>query len=356
MIADAAPTPGGVRDGPKREAMISMAFRTSVERLPGGRDVLRLSDEASGASASILPSYGFNLFDLRLPIGGKATPIIVASPGWADAPKDAGRNGIPILFPFPNRIGGGKYSFGGKTYQLPLNLGPNAIHGFALTAAWDLVEHGADAEAAFAVGRYHIGVHSPASADLWPTDATLIVRYALAGRKLTMTTTVSNPTDRDLPYGFGIHPYFRLPFAPGGDPAATSVVLPAAKRWALSEFLPTGQVEEVDRRLDFRKGQPRADLHLDDVLTGLSFEAGKCTCRLVDLARKAEFRLGFDAGFRELVVYTPNEPDVISLEPYTQTTDAIRLQPKGIDAGLRVLKHGQSDTFAITMETAETPA
>ena len=33
-----------------------------------------------------------------------------------------------------------------------------------------------------------------------------------------MNVTVSNPGADDLPYGFGIHPYFRLPFAPGGDP------------------------------------------------------------------------------------------------------------------------------------------
>ena len=88
------------------------------------------------------------------------------------------------------------------------------------------------------------------------------------------------------------------------------------------------------------------------LLTGLAFEGDRCVCRLVDTAKKAEFRLGFDKNFRELVVYTPpSDPDVISLEPYTQTTDAINLQPKGKDAGLRVLKHGQSDTMVITMET-----
>jgi aldose 1-epimerase len=55
---------------------------------------------------------------------------------------------------------------------------------------------------------------------------------------------------------------------------------------------------------------------------------------------------------REFVLYTPpNSPDVIALEPYTQTTDAINLQPRGVDAGLRVLGHGASETLLITMET-----
>ena len=51
--------------------------------------------------------------------------------------------------------------------------------------------------------------------------------------------------------------------------------------------------------------------------------------RLVDMDKKAEFHLTFDHGFRELVVYTPsNQPDVLAVEPYTQTTDAINLQAR----------------------------
>ena len=114
----------------------------------------------------------------------------------------------------------------------------------------------------------------------------------------------------------------------------------------------TGEIRPVDARLDFRKGQPIKGLKLDDVLTGLEYHGRRGLARLVDLDKKAEFRLTFDDRIRELVVYTPpNKPDVLAVEPYTQTTDAINLQPKGIDAGLRVLGHGRQDTFTITMES-----
>ena len=43
------------------------------------------------------------------------------------------RSGIPVLFPFPNRIRDGRFTWDGRTIELPLNdpTQKNAIHGFA---------------------------------------------------------------------------------------------------------------------------------------------------------------------------------------------------------------------------------
>ena len=318
-----------------------------------GRTVYTLHDDATGASASVLPGYGFNLFDLRLPVGGQVLPLLDSAPDFAENPRNPGRNGIPILVPFPTRIDHGKFTFNGKSYVLPANNGPHSIHGFALDAPWSVASQKSDGGAAEITGRYQISVNSPAQRPLWPTDAVLEVRYALAGRALTMTVTVSNPTNEDLPYGFGVHPYFRCPFKPGGDLAKTRVVVPASKYWPLEGFIPTGETRPVDARLDFRKGQPMKGLKLDDVLTGLEFEGRHCVCRLQDLSNGGEFRLSVDKNIRELVLYTPPGPgDVISIEPYTQTTDAINLAEKKVDGGLRVLAHGASHSFSIVMETA----
>ena len=319
----------------------------------GGRDVYTLHDDATGATASVLPAFGFNLFDLRLPAAGAVRRVIVAEPDFAENPRSPARNGVPVLFPYPNRVKLGKFTFRGKAYDLPVNSGTHSIHGFALNVPWDVVETTTEGGAASLTGRYQISKNSPEMRGHWPTDAVLQVRYALAGRRLTMTVTVTNPTADDLPYGFGIHPYFRCPFTPGGDPGKTRVTLPAARFWPLDGFIPTGDRRPVDDRLDFRKGKPMKGLKLDDVLAGLSFEGDRCVCRLADLSLAAEFRLSFDRNFRELVVYTPpGAGDVISLEPYTQTTDAINLDARKVDAGLRVLGHGKTDTMTIVMETA----
>lgn len=326
-----------------------MGFVTGTRKV-GKNIVYDLIDDRAGCTASILPSFGFNLFDLRLPIDGKIRPVIYSAPDFAENPRGGAGNGIPVLFPFPNRIRDGRFTFDGVAYQIPPNSGPNAIHGFAAEAAWDVLEHGADKDGAKIVGRYHLSKNSPEAVDHWPADAILTLEYRLKGLVLTLSITVNNPTAKPLPYGLGFHPYFRLPFDKGSDLAKTAVILPASKYWPLVDFLPTGEIKAVDPRLDFRKGQPIQGLKLDDVLTGLPGRRDQ-VARLVDWNLKSEVRVGFDENFRELVVYTPpDKPDVISIEPYTQTTDAINLQARGIDAGLRVLKHGETQRMTLSIE------
>ncbi|RUL89766.1 aldose 1-epimerase [Tautonia sociabilis] len=322
----------------------------------GNRPIFVLSDTDSGASASILPSYGFNLFDLHLPAAGAPRSLVVTAPGWEKNPEKPARHGFPVLFPFPNRIKNGRFSWGGTSYSLPLTKPPHAIHGFALDAEWEVIDHGEGPDGAFLTGRYRLPRTFPNGAPCWPSDGYLDIRYALHGRSLTLDATIANESEGDLPYGLGFHPYFRLPFGGGGDLDRTKVVIPASRFWVLDDSIPTGATLPVDDALDFRRGKPMRGLQVDAVLTGLEHNAeGFVVCRLVDEQARCEFRIGFDAvPFREVVVFTPpNAPDVIAVEPYTQTTDAINLQQRGVDAGLRVLRPGQQESLRIAMETAD---
>ena len=199
--------------------------------------VYSLHDDATGASASILPSFGFNLFDLRLPVGGQVRPLLDAAADFAENPSHPARSGTPILFPFPNRIRDGHFHVWGS---VPSSCRPRMALTPSMASPWMRAgmssTHAASAEAAYVAGRYQIAKQSPASRSLWPTDAILEVRYSLAGRRLTMSVTVSNPTADDLPYGFGIHPYFRLPFSPGADLEQTRVIFPASQLLGSQRF------------------------------------------------------------------------------------------------------------------------
>ena len=219
-----------------------------------------------------------------------------------------------------------------------------------------MTDRGEGPDGAFVTGRFRLDPTGPDGSPRWPTGGFLDLRYSLSGRTLNLDATVSNESDADLPYGLGFHPYFRLPLGPGGDLARTRVIIPASKQWVLEDSIPTGRVEPVDERVDFRSGKPMSDPKVDDVLTGLQPNAeGFVVCRLIDDAIGAEFRIGFEAAhFREVVVFRPPyADDVIAVEPYTQTTDAINLQPRGVDAGLRVLRPGEQESMRIAMATAD---
>jgi aldose 1-epimerase len=336
-----------------------MIYAARVETVDGQK-VVSLANETTGAGASILPDVGFNLFDLRLPARGALHALVASRPGWPQEPTFPTKSGIPILFPFPNRIAGASYEFAGKTYSLEANKPPNAIHGFATEAAWSVAGLGSDAHSAWVTGRFQLSKHAPDDLPRWPADAAIEVTYTLSGSSLRLDATVSNPGDAPLPWGFGIHPYFHLPFDPEGDTARTRITLPASEFWVLDQAIPTGERRSVesDPRLDFRAGRPIAGAELDDVLTGLAFDGPTATARLTDLALGLELRIGFDRNFRDLVAFTPPTGlgRVLAVEPYTMTTDAIHLEARGLDAGLRVMPPGESAKLAIRLELAELPA
>ena len=73
----------------------------------------------------------------------------MASDDFPENPANPGRNGTPVLFPFPNRIRDSKYTFAGKSYDVPTGGKPMAIHGFAISAKWEVAD----------VASGHRGVH-----------------------------------------------------------------------------------------------------------------------------------------------------------------------------------------------------
>src|SRR5690349_10946688 len=96
-----------------------MAYRVSTES-HGSRTVYTLHDETTGASAAVLPSYGFNLFSLKLPAAGALREVLHSAADFAENPSGGARYGTPILFPYPNRVRGGHYRYGDRDYQLPV--------------------------------------------------------------------------------------------------------------------------------------------------------------------------------------------------------------------------------------------
>src|SRR5687768_16737287 len=59
--------------------------------------------------------------------------------GYAEGEMADGARGQPLL-PWPNRLDGGRYDFGGRSFQLPIDEveRQNAIHGLTRWANWNV--------------------------------------------------------------------------------------------------------------------------------------------------------------------------------------------------------------------------
>src|SRR5690349_5486847 len=96
-------------------------------------EIVILRDAATGASAEILVSQGFNCFRLTAMHAAMPVEVIYAPADFASGQGRPSRGGIPLLFPFPGRIRGTVFHWEGKDYMLqPGDAFGNAIHGFAL--------------------------------------------------------------------------------------------------------------------------------------------------------------------------------------------------------------------------------
>ena len=318
----------------------------------GDHLVYVLEDRDAGSSARILADYGFNCYSFRCRVGGQQVDLLRSDDHFAEQPSRPAGNGTPLLFPFPNRIQGGRFEFGGKSYELPRNeRGVNAIHGLVYDRGWR-VKQSYEAGRSEVTGVFQLSQDAPELRKLWPADFLIELKYRLEKNLLTSRVRVTNPDSKPLPWGFGTHPYFRLPLGRAGNESRCAVAAPVSETWELKELLPTGRRLPAVATVGLDGRRPFSELKFDDVFTGLKFSDDWCTCRLKDEDAGVEVTFRFDRLFRELVVYTPPARGAICLEPYTCVTDAINLQPQGFDAGLRVLRPGQSEEGTMVLEAA----
>jgi aldose 1-epimerase len=201
-----------------------------------------------------------------------------------------------LLAPWPNRIEGGKYTFGSTTFQLELNetAHANAIHGLTRWANWKPAAHIADELTL---------THQLLGRPGYPFCLELAVNYRLhATEGLQISVTATNVGSLAAPYGNGWHPYLTTGAAlvDGCElELPASLWLPADDRG-----IPSGPAQDVTgSQFDFRQPRLIGDTKLDHALTDLTRdETGRAWAHLAD----GETRLGLWAGpgYEWLQVFT----------------------------------------------------
>jgi aldose 1-epimerase len=259
---------------------------------------------------------------------------------WQELQKHPTSYGIPILFPFPNRIRDGTFTFRGRRYVVT-----PPRHGFVRQRPWNVLATGAsDEDGAWLRSRLE-ATQYPEILTQFPWPFRIDVGYRLKDSTLHIETTVQHVgAQGDMPMGFGLHPYFR-------HPERGTVHVPARRRWELIDSLPTGKLLEVEGRYDLRRPKDLADVGVvDDIWTDLIADArGTLRCILQDLSSGLQTVVECDPEqFPHVVVYTPPVPRrAICIEPYTCPTDGFNLQNRGVESHLMVLRPGETITLNV---------
>ena len=223
--------------------------------------------------------------------------------------------GIPILYPWANRLSAGEYESNGTHVTLtPGKGGVRAddnglpIHGvLAAYPGWEITAQSANSLTA--------AVDFAAQPDLlaaFPFPHVLTQTVALSDRRLTIATTVTATGSTSVPLCFGYHPYFTIPGVPR---AQWRLATPAMRHLPVdSRGIPTGEHDEWDAR-DEPLASVTYDDGFDDVPDGAMFSLAGGDRRIV---------VRFETGYPAAQLFAPGTDDLIAIEPMAAPTDALR--------------------------------
>jgi galactose mutarotase-like enzyme len=221
--------------------------------------------------------------------------------------------GIPLLYPWANRLGARSFETLGKRIDLPedpklihADGSGTPIHGIVPSLMrWD-AERSDDGATLSAT----LSWTDPQLLELFPFMHELEFRAQAEAGELTIAVEVSSDTE-DVPVSFGFHPYLKLAGAPREQ---WTVVLPPCDGLELdARMLPTG------RRT-----------HLPTQSIGLAYRAFDdayelITPRTVFTARAAERTIAveFGDGYRYAQVFSPPGAEFVCFEPMTSPSNAL---------------------------------
>lgn len=212
------------------------------------------------------------------------------------------------LFPWPNRIADGRYTFEGRDEQLSITEPDkhNAIHGLTRWGSWSRLDD-ASSEDVCVVGYRLYGEPG------YHHQLDISVRYHVSAEGLEVTAVARNIGTTSAPYGFGTHPYLTV----GRRLDECELTFTAAKRMDVDpdRLLPRDLVDVAGTPFDFESGRVVGDLFIDNAFTGLP--EGEWTVRLTDPSSERSVALTSDT--RWLQLYSADALDRIGLavEPMT---------------------------------------
>jgi aldose 1-epimerase len=303
-----------------------MDFETLTITSTGGRTEARFVPAVNMVCCSLVHD-GVERLELRR---GLAT--------YAEAGKTMG---IPLLYPWANRLGRFGYRAAGKDVTLDESDGRLGrdnqglpIHGVvAGFLGWEV----ADAAEPGTI-EAQLAWTSADLIELFPFRHEVRVNIGLADGELTIATTVRATGDEPVPVSFGYHPYLRNPSAPR---ETWEVALAASRRLVLDDRgIPTGEREPVDR----------TRVTLDETSWDTPFDGLAHPAVWSAAGGDATMTVTFRSGYEFAQVFAPAGLEFICFEPMTATTNALNSGD-----GLRIVPPGGEHRAEFTVTLTGDP-
>jgi galactose mutarotase-like enzyme len=292
--------------------------------------IVTLTDPSSPVAAQFVPEAGM----IGTSLTDSGTELLGQRRGL-DGYLRAGKTmGIPILYPWANRLGANTYTAEDVTVTLTpgengVRSDPNGlpIHGtLAAYPGWRVTTESEDELTA----QVDFGA-DPGLLVAFPYPHLLTVTVRLADRAVTVRTTVTATGDKAVPLCFGFHPYLHLP-----DAARSEWIIetPPLRHLRLDgRGLPTGESEPQPAKQE-TLGDNAFDDAYDQVSEGAVFAVSGG-------GRRVEVH--FERGYPATQIFAPLAEDVVCFEPMTAPTDALRR------GGYRCVHPGESAVAAFSI-------
>lgn len=277
----------------------------------------------SGDSFSVLPSSGAVISNLTL-----SNETVIKFPVRGDDPQ----KGYPsaLLFPFPNRVKDGKYTFAGTEYQLERNESGrgHALHGLVNNVPFDVISQRRNG---VTLGYKYEGENNG-----YPFPFVLEVSYSLVRKQeFRLSYLITNTGNTPMPCGFGWHPYFILQ---GSKVSEMTISLPSYLTFEVDDsVIPFLSNESAEPEISEATTFSLKNAILDNVYK----IAERANTSSITLSNdKLNLIISQQTGNELLnffVLYTPPARHSIAIEPQTCNVNAFNNED-----GLIVLQPGKS--------------
>ena len=276
-----------------------------------------LKDPTSALTATFVPSAGMvctSLSDGGVELLGQRRGL--------NAYLTTGKTmGIPILYPWANRLSANGYAVDGGAVTLTPGVGGVrsdehglVIHGvLAAYPGWLVTEQ---EDNRFVADLDYGG--QPRLLSSFPFPHVVTLDIALVDRALTIETTVTPTTSASVPLCFGFHPYLTIPDVPRSQ---WRLETPPLRHLPVDNWgIPTGVTHEW----------PAISEELDDRAFDDGFDEVPQVGVFALSGGDRRIEVIFNHGFPAVQIFAPTNDAVVGIEPMAAPTNALRTGHYGL--------------------------